>query len=81
MRNSSFNVVKAAFIFWLLSISPAFAYIGPGGGLGALGTLVAILGAGLMLIVGFVWYPIKRLLNRNKKKNNTVNDVTSEQKD
>ena len=46
--------------------SPALAYVGPGAGLGALGTLAALVGAVLLLIVGFVWYPVKRMLRRRK---------------
>lgn len=42
------------------------AYIGPGAGLGAIGTAIALLGALILLIVGFVWYPVKRLLRRRK---------------
>jgi hypothetical protein len=41
---------------------PASAYIGPGAGLSALGTFVAIVGAFVLLLAGFVWYPVKRLL-------------------
>lgn len=37
------------------------AYIGPGAGLGAVGALAALLGAGLLIAVGFVWYPARRL--------------------
>jgi len=40
---------------------PAEAYIGPGAGLSAIGTVVALVGALALMIVGFVWYPIKRL--------------------
>ena len=40
----------------------AAAYVGPGAGLTAIGTAVAVIGAFLLLIVGFVWYPVKRLL-------------------
>jgi len=47
--------------------TPAAAYIGPGAGLGAIGTVVAVIGAILLMIVGFVWYPVKRMLKRNKK--------------
>ena len=44
---------------------PAFAYIGPGAGLGAFAVILA-LGAGLLLlIVGLVWFPLKRLLKQN----------------
>jgi type VI protein secretion system component VasK len=39
----------------------AEAYVGPGAGLTAIGTSVALIGAVLLAIVGFVWYPIKRL--------------------
>ena len=42
----------------------AQAYIGPGAGLGAIGTLFALIGAVFLAIVGFVWYPVKRLLRR-----------------
>ncbi|MEW8689981.1 MAG: hypothetical protein AB2535_02740 [Candidatus Thiodiazotropha endolucinida] len=44
------------------------AYIGPGTGLGAIGTVIAFLAALLLLIVGFVWYPIKRFFRRHKSK-------------
>lgn len=44
--------------------APASAYIGPGAGLSALGSLLALLAAILLGIIGFVWYPIRRLLKR-----------------
>lgn len=39
----------------------AEAYIGPGAGITVIGTVVALFGAVLLAIVGFVWYPLKRL--------------------
>lgn len=46
----------------------AFAYIGPGLGIGAVvATLGTIIGL-LMLIVGVIWYPIKRLIRRFRLK-------------
>jgi hypothetical protein len=47
-----------------LSVLPdaALAYVGPGAGLSAIGTLVALVGAVLLAIVGFLWYPLKRLI-------------------
>jgi hypothetical protein len=45
-----------------------FAYIGPGAGISAIGTVVAFIGAILLAIVGFIWYPMKRLLVKMKKK-------------
>lgn len=44
----------------------AEAYIGPGAGLSAIGSLLALIGAVLLAIVGFVWYPVRRLLRRGK---------------
>ena len=50
----------------IAAATPAAAYIGPGAGLGAIGTVIAVIGAVLLMIVGFVWYPVKRLLKRRK---------------
>ena len=52
----------------LVSASPVHAYIGPGAGLGAIGAALAIGIAVILLIVGFVWYPVKRLLKGFKSR-------------
>ncbi len=54
--------VLAAVLFLIPTAS--FAYIGPGAGISAIGTLIAVVGAILLAIVGFVWYPVKRMLKR-----------------
>lgn len=47
--------------------APAWAYIGPGAGLGAIAVTLA-LGLGvLLLLVGLVWYPLKRALKGRKR--------------
>ena len=53
----------------LLALAPGIsqAYVGPGVGLSALGSVLAFIGAVFLLIVGFLWYPIKRLLKRRSK--------------
>ena len=38
------------------------AYVGPGSGLSAIGSIIAFIGTVFLLIIGFLWYPIKRLL-------------------
>lgn len=52
------------------------AYIGPGAGLGAVGPMLVLVGAALLMAIGFVWYPVKRLTHRRKSaraaKENTV---------
>lgn len=50
----------------LLAAGPAQAYVGPGAGLGALAAVVAVVVGVLLLAVGFLWFPIKRML-KNKK--------------
>ena len=54
----------------LLLVAPhsAIAYVGPGAGITALGTVIALISAILLSIVAFIWYPIKRLLSKIKKK-------------
>lgn len=44
----------------------AQAYVGPGAGLTAIGTMVALIAALILAVVGFVWYPIKRLVRAGK---------------
>jgi hypothetical protein len=46
----------------------ALAYIGPGAGLTAIGTVVAFLGVMVLLVVGFVWYPVKRLMGALRRR-------------
>lgn len=64
------SIVNSLLLFFLL-LYPILthAYIGPGAGLGAIGTAIALLGALILLIVGFVWYPVKRFLRRRKTVN------------
>ncbi|MEO8722858.1 MAG: hypothetical protein ABI395_04945 [Sphingobium sp.] len=55
-------------MFALAATEPAFAYVGPGAGLTFIGSLLALIGAVLAGIFGFIWYPIKRLLRLRKAK-------------
>ncbi|SDJ64377.1 hypothetical protein [Aliiruegeria lutimaris] len=43
---------------------PALAYIGPGAGLGAIAVAVALAVGIILLIAGFLWFPIKRMIKR-----------------
>lgn len=49
----------------LFAASPAFAYLGPGAGLGMIGSLIAIVVVGLVIVLGLVVYPIRMLRKRN----------------
>jgi hypothetical protein len=65
----------------LLVPAVAHAYIGPGAGLTALGSLVALVGTVVLAIVGFVWFPIRRLMRARAARANGVSENrTSEPK-
>ncbi|MBF0370651.1 MAG: hypothetical protein HQL52_14460 [Magnetococcales bacterium] len=47
--------------------SPAYAYVGPGAGLGMVGSLVAVVVAVVLGVVGFVLYPIRLIMKKRKQ--------------
>jgi hypothetical protein len=49
-----------------IGATPAYAYLGPGAGLSAIGALVALIFGVILAFVGFIWYPVKRLLRKGK---------------
>jgi flagellar biogenesis protein FliO len=51
----------------------AHAYVGPGAGLGSIVVILALTLGFLLLIVGFLWYPLKRLIRGRKTKPDTPN--------
>ena len=67
-RNKPRLLVTAAALGGLgaLVSSPAWAYVGPGAGLTALGSVFALFAAIGLAIVGFIWYPFKRLYRKLK---------------
>lgn len=40
------------------------AYMGPGPGLAAIGTLLAVGGVGMTMLIGLIWYPVKQALRK-----------------
>jgi len=54
----------------LLTAGPAAAYMGPGAGLGMIGSLVAVIGAVLIALLGIVILPVRMIL---KKRRNAAN--------
>lgn len=48
-----------------LAIS-VLCYVGPGGALSALASFLALLTALVFAVIGFVWYPIRRLLRSRR---------------
>ncbi len=84
MRDNEFGLTRgiaAAFaIILLLAAAPAAAYVGPGAGLSAIGTLVALVVAVLLAILGFVWYPVKRIFGKPKAADAVRDGVRSERR-
>lgn len=65
--------LKSTFVYlltvWLLIYAPIVsAYIGPGLGAGAVTVVLGIVSGLLMLLVGIVWYPLKKLIRRFRSK-------------
>jgi len=48
--------------------APALAYMGPGAGLGMLGSLFALIGAALVGLFGLIVLPIRLLLKRLRRQ-------------
>ena len=63
------SIVSLAFLLVvsLLFPSSAFAYVGPGAGLSAFGSLLALIAAIIIGLFGFLWFPIKRMMKKLKK--------------
>jgi uncharacterized membrane protein YidH (DUF202 family) len=56
----------------VLAPSLAYAYIGPAAGISAIGSFLALIGAVVLAIAGFVWYPIKRLMRGRAARANAA---------
>lgn len=67
----------------LLTLSPAIAqaYVGPGAGLSAIGSAIALIVGLLVAILGFVWYPLKRLIKGKQGATLEEADLNTEAND
>lgn len=61
--------LKLAVLLAVLLPNPALAYIGPGAGLGAIAVVVALVVGVILLVVGLIWYPLKRMLKAKRNGN------------
>ncbi len=57
---------SAVAVLLLTLTSPVYAYLGPGGVVSGLGSFLALVAAVLVAIVGFLWFPMKRLIKRRR---------------
>ncbi|MDD3289035.1 MAG: hypothetical protein PHX43_08590 [Alphaproteobacteria bacterium] len=63
-----FAILTAAIIAVGMLPSSAQAYMGPGAGLSAIGSVIALGSTVLISIVGIIWYPIKKLIDLKFRK-------------
>lgn len=55
------------------------AYIGPGAGLGAVGSLLAVGSAVVVMVVGLVWYPVRELCRSLRARREGTKEQEEEQ--
>ncbi len=66
-------------MFMVLCYSPnTYAYVGPGMGLGVIGTLLGVLFSIVLAIIALFWYPLKRLLGLGNKRKKIGDDSIPE---
>lgn len=49
---------------FMSTTGPALAYTGPGLGFGAVASAFGIIGSLLLILLSFIWFPIKRLIRK-----------------
>lgn len=66
LNNNIKVLLKGTFILCLL-FQYAWSYVGPGAGLTAVGTALGLIVAVILLLIGFVWFPLKKLFGKKKE--------------
>lgn len=61
-RKEALSALTLVALLLVLTPSTAYAYVGPGGILTAIGAMLALFAAIVAAFAGFLWYPLKRLL-------------------
>ena len=57
----------AIFVLLALVATPASAYMGPGAGLGMVGSLIAVIGAVVVAVFGILVLPIRMIMKKRRK--------------
>ncbi len=68
LHKMSGKIIMLSIILVACLPETVFAYIGPGTGLSAIGSFLAILAGIVVAFLGFLWYPIKRLFGKKKSQ-------------
>ena len=65
MRSVCLFFFLTAFLLWA---GDAYAYIGPGLGLGTIGVVLGFLASVFLAVFAVIFYPVKRLLKKKRKQ-------------
>ena len=69
MFNEKFHKLLFLAVVLILCLPQvALAYVGPGTGLSAIGAFLALLVGIIVMVLGFLWYPLKRILGKKKSQ-------------
>lgn len=63
------RIARMTLLVSLVALIPdfAYAYIGPGLGAGTVGVVLGVIGSVFIALFAIIWYPLKRILKKNKK--------------
>ncbi|MFO8033247.1 MAG: hypothetical protein R6U22_11970 [Desulfohalobiaceae bacterium] len=75
------GIVFVVILMSLLSVSPAYAYVGPGLGAGTLAVVLGLIASLFLAIFAVVWYPLKRLFGKNTRQKSAVQDFGKKETD
>lgn len=73
MKMKSEQFLKFSLLFlvmFLLLPGSAFAYVGPGAGLGMIGSLIAVVVVVLAAVLGLVIFPLRMIMKKKKEDAN-----------
>ena len=68
LNKMSSKLIKSTIILSACLPQTVFAYLGPGTGLTAIGSFLALLVMIIVTFLGLLWYPIKRLFGKKKSQ-------------
>ena len=57
----------AFFVAATLAAGPAAAYMGPGAGLGMIGSFFAVVGAVIIAVLGIIVLPVRMIMKKRRK--------------
>ena len=61
-------IISSTILLAIMLPQLAYAYIGPGTGLSAIGAFLALVVGVIVAILGFIWYPLKRIFGKKSQE-------------